>query len=731
MVKRILYIILFAIGIANTTNASHIVGGYINYEYTGTGTDYKFRIKLYRDCGGISAPSAVILNFSSVSCGLNFTNILTLVDSSQIPTNSCAGFAPSYCQGGTIFGYEEYIFESIINVPPCSDWVVNYNICCRNGDVTNVINPDSYSMHVETTFNNLDFPGNSSPQFNTTPISYYCVGVPSFKDYSAIDVDGDSLHYEFVPILSEPNIYIPFKSGYTYNQPLAVNNTTVLNEGNGMMSFTPSMLQLSLLAIQVSEYRNGALIGTIRVDDEIIVANGIVNPDTISGRVYIDFNSNQVFDLGDEAVSGTIVEMNPGNVITSTAIDGKYNFYIVNGTWNISIPNLPLYTYSTTSSINLNSNTFTSSLNNDFIVDVVQNMNDLEIYLNQVGSPIPGNTYPLHITYKNTGTVVHTNVEVTITLDPLFQFVNSIPTPTTVFGNTLTYTIPLLQAFNSGNIQINTTVNTSASIGTPVFCSANITPLINDLTPGNNSDILSDTIIVSCDPNFKEVFPNGDVELSFIAAQNWLTYTIHFQNLGTAPAQIIRIQDFLDHDLEISSLELIATSFPCTQSIKSPNLLEFEFNGINLPAAIVNEPASHGFVEYRIRPKSTLVSGNLITNGAGIYFDFNSPIYTNIVHNRVVTTVGVAENNIEYDPIAIYPNPSSTYCTLEINSIDSHNLQIEIYNILGTLLNTFGQEVSAGLNLINIQTNDFSAGIYFIFVKDQSRKQILKFSVVR
>jgi hypothetical protein len=57
-------------------------------------------------------------------------------------------------------------------------------------------------------------------------------------------------------------------------------------------------------------------------------------------------------------------------------------------------------------------------------------------------------------------------------------------------------------------------------------------------------------------------------------------------------------------------------------------VLRFIFNNIQLPDSNVNEPASHGLVQFRIRPRSPLVPGTLIENIANIYFDFNPPVIT-------------------------------------------------------------------------------------------------------
>lgn len=714
-------------------HSSHVIGLQISYEPTGIGYSYIFRAKLYRDCMGLSAPSAVTIDLSNGSCGGGIVSYsLPLVSITQVPLNACAGFGATTCQGGTIFGFEEVNYEGVVNgVSPCSDWVVRATICCRNDAITNITNAATYSTYVETRFDNLNFPGNRSPQFNAVPVSYYCVGIPSLKDYSAIDPDGDSLRYELVPILTSYAAPIPFASGYTYNQPLASFSNTYLDTLSGMLIFNPSQIQISSLAVKISEYRNGALIGSMMVDDEIIVATGMANPDTISGRVYVDNNSNNVFDGGDLPVANTTVSMAPGNLVTSTLSNGKYELFVVDGIWNITLPGPPPYFLVSPSGINVNTNGITSSGGNDFILTPVSNINDLEVHLNDVGRPVPGQSYNLYVNYQNSGTTTQTGVDVTLTLDPLLQYVTASPAPTNVAGNTLIWTIPSVPVFGNGNIHIITGVDTTAIIGSPVNCVATVSSSAIDYTPGNNTDILAEVVAAAYDPNIKEVAPSGDLPLSFISSQNWLTYKIHFQNLGTAPAQVVRIVDLIDPDLQISTLEYLSSSFPCVVTLSSPNQVEFRFTGINLQPASVNEPASHGYVEFRIRPKSTLQPGTYITNNAGIYFDFATPVYTNLVHSKVVTSVGFNDSPGDITSMTLYPNPATNQCKLEFNSPAAGNIKIDLYNFIGASVKQFTANVSSGMNQILFSVGDLPSGNYFMMITDENQTRYSRLSVVK
>jgi hypothetical protein len=52
-----------------------------------------------------------------------------------------------------------------------------------------------------------------------------------------------------------------------------------------------------------------------------------------------------------------------------------------------------------------------------------------------------------------------------------------------------------------------------------------------------------------------------------------------------------------------------------------------------LPDSHINEPASHGWLMYRIKLKDNLALGTQITNTASIYFDYNAPVVTNTTLN--------------------------------------------------------------------------------------------------
>lgn len=254
-----------------TSHASHMAGMDITYEYTGTPNAYLVRLKLYRDCDGISAPTQVNICWSSSTLGLSGTVIAPNVSMTPVPNTPCVTATPS-CPGG-IGDIEEYIYEVVITLPqPASDWVFSWYECCRNGAIT-TLQPNG--LYNSCSLNNLIAPTNSSPYFLNLAYTRFCVGNQFFYDQGAIDIDGDSLVFSLVtaedgsgscPPAPYPNTYI---APYSPANPLASSIPITINSSTGVLNFIPSLVQVAVICVLVREYRNGLLIGQVKRDIQI------------------------------------------------------------------------------------------------------------------------------------------------------------------------------------------------------------------------------------------------------------------------------------------------------------------------------------------------------------------------------------------------------------------------------------------------------------------------------
>ncbi|MEY3343404.1 MAG: hypothetical protein RL090_1088 [Bacteroidota bacterium] len=256
------------------SRASHAVAADITYTYVGP-NQFLLTLRLYRDCFGIPAPPSASISYTS-SCfpGGNIT-LQPLPGTGQpIPNSPCVPAVITTCNGGSGYGIQEWIYQGVVTLPgPCVDWRFAYNLCCRNDQINTLINPASFNLYVSTTLDNFNFPTNSSPSFSNIPVTQFCIGNQFYYSQGATDIDGDSLVFSLA--ISETNLNQPvtYAPGYGPLTPLASSTPTVCNPNTGTISFTPSLLQVGVMAVVCEEYRNGVKIGQIKRDMQMKVVS--------------------------------------------------------------------------------------------------------------------------------------------------------------------------------------------------------------------------------------------------------------------------------------------------------------------------------------------------------------------------------------------------------------------------------------------------------------------------
>ncbi len=332
MKKAIYFSLLLMFLIPISSKASHVMGMDLTYECLGPNR-YLVTLKLYRDCNGISPSGSYTLNYSSAQCGVSSSINLTQLGQPIDITPLCPSIQ-SQCNGSNQYGVQKYTYQGILNLPAgCgSDWVMTVTECCRNAAITSLTNPSNENILVEATLNNTLASCDNSPQFLNDPVPFYCANQLSNYNHGATDSDGDSLVFTLVPCENGVGTYVSYKGGYSATSPLATTGAFNLNSSNGQLSFTPSSTQVSVVKVQVDEYRNGVKIGTVVRDMQFIVVNCSNNLPTASGVNGTASNtftmtacSNSCFTInsadGDAADVVTMISNNaiPGATFTTTS----------------------------------------------------------------------------------------------------------------------------------------------------------------------------------------------------------------------------------------------------------------------------------------------------------------------------------------------------------------------------------------------------------------------------
>ncbi|MGK4566817.1 T9SS type A sorting domain-containing protein [Flavobacterium sp. 3HN19-14] len=386
------------------------------------------------------------------------------------------------------------------------------------------------------------------------------------------------------------------------------------------------------------------------------------------------------------------------------------------GTNVVSLPEIPDYFTITPNPAEV---TLVNTCDNDFMdFCIVPNtaVNDLEILLIPYGDSRPGFVSGYSLVIFNNGSTTQTGIATLSFDNSAMTFVSSNPAPANATSNNLQFNFTNLEPFQSKifrNVNFQLYTNPVVNSGDVVTFTASI-PVDADATPSDNTAVLSQTVVNSLDPN--DITVHEGATITEEQADDYLHYTIRFQNTGTASAVNVRIFDELDSKLDWNSMEIISSSHNCRLKQKDNNA-EFLFENIYLPQSDADEPSSHGYITYKIKPSATVALGDIIANAAGIYFDFNDPIVTNTVTTALVAPLKTPE--FIYRNINVAPNPVAGMLTVSgVEAIDS----ISVTSLLGQELKTVkGNKLQEKVDFSN-----FAKGTYIVKVKSAGIEKTFK-----
>jgi uncharacterized repeat protein (TIGR01451 family) len=223
----------------------------------------------------------------------------------------------------------------------------------------------------------------------------------------------------------------------------------------------------------------------------------------------------------------------------------------------------------------------------------------------------------------------------------------------------------------------------------------------------------------SFDPNDKQGFPRGVGDEHWIEPGIELDYMIRFQNTGTDTAFTVVIRDTLDSWLEPASVRTGASSHPYTFQLSGQGNLAFSFKDILLPDSTTNEPASHGFIKFKVKVRPDVPLKTLVENRAGIYFDFNAPVITSTTFHKVgkdFLPVNTQKPNKQEPELEIFPNPAVDQAYVKIKGLLANQGRLELLDTRGRVV--LQQNFSGDRVLLN--ASKLPSGLYFMRAYDGS-----------
>jgi fimbrial isopeptide formation D2 family protein len=348
---------------------------------------------------------------------------------------------------------------------------------------------------------------------------------------------------------------------------------------------------------------------------------------------------------------------------------------------------------------------------------------DVEADIIPTGSPRPGFPYHNLVSYTNNGFLPISGTLTFTTSNPSAASVTATTEPGALFtaGGGFTYAFTDLQPQQTKNILATLDVTDVPIVNAGDILSNTVTATIDatDAVPANNAAVVSQIVVNSVDPNDKTESHGGHVYLENFTSDDYLYYTIRFQNTGTANAVNIKITDELDSQLDASSIRLVAASSDYYSLERNGSQLTWKFNNINLPPSSIVESASHGFVTFKVKPNNGYAAGTEIPNTASIYFDGNDAIETNSFNTVFMSLLG--NDQFQSQNIKVYPNPSNNVVT--ISTGNSRNIsRVVLTDMLGK---TITDDKAAG-NSFTLDVASIPIGMYMLRIESSSGASAVK-----
>lgn len=293
MLKKLIIILTIVLqGFAS--EATHMIGGYMSYDFINVLPTGKLRYRvtyhIFRDCIGnvqLSPNLTLAVYYNSGQRALAFAqNVALRIKSLVQPpgTTDCPFYRDRVC-------IEYGVYEAFVDLDESTTgYRLLYQECCRNVQ-TNLINSGSgepnqgqvYTAEIPPTVYR-----NSSPRFAGVPSPFMCTFDTTDFLFNAYDKDGDVLSYKFVrpfkgsssltnvvpdPPQNFPNAIegVQYSGGYNETNPFGIQGYNNINPVTGMTSFMSPNAGSYVVGVEVTETRNGVVLGSIRMDLQILV----------------------------------------------------------------------------------------------------------------------------------------------------------------------------------------------------------------------------------------------------------------------------------------------------------------------------------------------------------------------------------------------------------------------------------------------------------------------------
>jgi len=315
------------------SHATHIKGGNIEYVQISPNT-FEFTFTGYRDVNGVLFGNGVFDFGDNTSIGSSNDDFIDWAPPLSVDE-----------------GIELWKFTVRHTYAGSGRYVVSYLEDFRNQNIQNIEGSISTSFYVEAIITIDPLLGsNSSPKFHV-PDFFGTTQTPYITSFNTVDPDGDSLSYQLVS--PKQSFYqlvgdyrLPNNMQFYDQRPgrfdFSSYSGNLIWETNGLNNIPDAQAREFSLAVKVSQWRNGFLIGSNIIDYNISIIN--FETSLIDGFYGLTFPDSECIGIGTSVNTNFFEFEIPNNSRLSVFFDATDSSpFLINGLtildWNQQMVN--------------------------------------------------------------------------------------------------------------------------------------------------------------------------------------------------------------------------------------------------------------------------------------------------------------------------------------------------------------------------------------------------------